>query len=1832
MNKVNFYDWPEFSKCGRGLHNCTLSTSFLAYQSRRHLAAVASVVNLPANVHRTNQRSRILSVAHRNFSDGEKAKIDFVVPPPNLTQKSSSIPRPPFSDKCSLAAQNGDISAHDIRTAKPSANPPSSDKTSISYQQIYDVPPLDLSQLNTSIPLPPDLLINTSAMNNGSNPACIMKHSVSSIDEIPASSSDGHITPLSLTTSISSTPPSPNLNNHTSATNGNNSGSSPSPDLPVTGHETVTNSNMKRLKRKNAASHRDQLHTDIAALHKTMNVSSLGPIEQGMIQTELDRFLHQRKQLGHTSPSEKSTISDKESQSQNSNKKQFNGSSFFNNEDDAPSVANDADPIVKYKLRSEHDSTDGSTPANKIFKTGKKRRRQRKHANLLKLRNKSNNSFDHERVKSLDVNIDVAKRKLRREKLDQFKRSHMNKLLSSLLQKREKIVNTASKKKVDGVKGRLSESEFENMSRIIHQSSGDQLAKSRRLQKIDNNIDGLMKALKSETLDQSKRDIMEGDLVKLLEKRKSIIFLRSLLHSHLESKGGEAWSRDIGIHLNKNLSSTGDQSALSELKEVSDSLLKFLASEHDIFTLLEENEERGRLVQLRNFEESNHYKNRQNYLRSLIHQYLMSKGGEAWSRDIGRHLNKKIASTGDQSALSELKKVHDSLTTFLASESNIFSLTEEKGEGGQLVRLRNMENPNQIADLRSIIESYLLSKGGEAWLGDISQHLVKSLPSTCTQSKPLELNKLSDHVLNFLGSESNLFSLLEGDNETGPIVRLKKEIIHLQSLIHSYLTSMGGAASTRDIGNHLIAQPSSTGLASALSDLKGVSESVLDFCRRSNLFVVSEDGDKSRGRIVQLSAYESLSNQNENQQNLIRQSQSSANISSIVNLNDYTFRPSVLEDTGGNIQDLKSGLLSLPNFNSDLISTQANGTAIGFSGSTSVISTVVFSHERPASSGNMQMRATGNLTVEEMRIKFEKSLKNIVENANARSGSAFIPLQVEYRERYHGSGKIPSHNRIRRDNSGPMTEKETLAARAVDRVLRPWLMMGLAASSFHQALPENIVVACQVQSYDPYSKKELESLSEPRHADPTALSINSAIAAIYNSRNESSATIPVPSEAAACVKLAVGRDGTIIFDPTPQEVATSKFDILYAGTKGRVLMIEFGSRGCLPSSGAISNTENEDPGVAEITVTNALRAAHDAVVSIVEHMEKMLLPNTDGSKQLNDREDLMTNEQVAKYLGLREVGAEVSQSDPGVHDANISSGNESIQKAIDDAFSYSWSKLEIPALKLFGYCDDLEIQSRDEANVYQGRLLPKRTRGRMENVLQAEVGRILEEEFSSDSGDLAEFFRSSTSGNVGRTDLINYIHELIMKRALAKSAERQFRSDGRRGLNTIRPISLKAPFLPDCVHGSAIFSRGETQVLCTATLGNPRESAPFTDPYRDYLLEEQANTQENEVDETSKYPIGSLRFLRSQIAMESDLNSRKVKAGRELIGDAGTLGEAKRFFLHYDFPDSSTGVIKSRSGALTNRRAIGHGALAEKSILPALPHPNDFPYVIRVTSEVLSSNGSSSMASACGATLALLDAGVPLIAPVAGVSVGLCPGSKQLMLDITGTEDHYGDMDFKVCGTYNGITAMQLDVKRPLSLDVIIDALDIAKEGRRCILNEMERLNGLSHRPSMKSSAPRVEVIKFDPNRKRDLVGPGGAVLRQLEERFDINIDLSQEGTCLIFGPPKSVKKAKSVIMDLVADVEEGGVYEGTVIELKDFGAIIELLRNKEGLLHVSEICPDNSQKHPEGNMGMVREHLKVGDKIEVLCTQIDRVEGSIKLSRKKLLELREKNQYYHKH
>jgi polyribonucleotide nucleotidyltransferase len=310
---------------------------------------------------------------------------------------------------------------------------------------------------------------------------------------------------------------------------------------------------------------------------------------------------------------------------------------------------------------------------------------------------------------------------------------------------------------------------------------------------------------------------------------------------------------------------------------------------------------------------------------------------------------------------------------------------------------------------------------------------------------------------------------------------------------------------------------------------------------------------------------------------------------------------------------------------------------------------------------------------------------------------------------------------------------------------------------------------------------------------------------------------------------------------------------------------------------------------------------------------------------------------------------------------------------------------------------------------------------------------------------------------------------------------------------------------------------------------------------------------------------------------------------------------------------------------------VGHGALAEKAILPALPPPSQFPYAIRITSEVTGSNGSSSMASVCGATLALLDAGVPIKAPVAGLSVGLVKSETngvrtyQLLVDITGTEDHYGLMDAKIAGTYDKVTAIHMDVHEPLPHFVVFDALRLAKVSRGVLLDEMKSqatqssdwdMVDFSPRAELKPSAPRVEVVRFDPQRKKDLLGPGGIVIRQMEDRFNVSLDLTQEGQCLLFGDDQEmVRKARAAVMDLVSDVEVGGIYEGTIIEVHDFGIIVELLRNKEGLCHVSEMASKKDiRKHPRGSMGLVSSMVQIGQKIEVECIGVDQVMGTIRL------------------
>ncbi len=385
------------------------------------------------------------------------------------------------------------------------------------------------------------------------------------------------------------------------------------------------------------------------------------------------------------------------------------------------------------------------------------------------------------------------------------------------------------------------------------------------------------------------------------------------------------------------------------------------------------------------------------------------------------------------------------------------------------------------------------------------------------------------------------------------------------------------------------------------------------------------------------------------------------------------------------------------------------------------------------------------------------------------------------------------------------------------------------------------------------------------------------------------------------------------------------------------------------------------------------------------------------------------------------------------------------------------------------------------------------------------------------------------------------------------------RPDGR-AFDQIRPLAIEVGVLPR-THGSALFTRGETQAMVTVTLGTKE------DEQRLELLE---------TGETSK-----------------------------------------RFMLHYNFPPFSVGEVAFMRGP--GRREIGHGALAERALQPVIPDEKAFPYTLRVVSDILESNGSSSMATVCGASLALMDAGVPISAPVAGIAMGLViEGDRYAILtDIAGAEDHYGDMDFKVAGTREGITALQMDIKVPnITTQIMHEALEQARQARLYILDRMREVIA-APRPALSPYAPRIYTLTIPQEKIRDLIGPGGKVIRGIIEQTGVKIDVEDDGTVHIFSSDgASANKAIQMVTEIAAVAEVGKTYLGKVVRLADFGAFVEIFPGTDGLLHISEIS--------ENRIRNVRDELKEGDQILV---KVLAIEGNkIRLSRKAVLrEQREK-------
>jgi len=419
--------------------------------------------------------------------------------------------------------------------------------------------------------------------------------------------------------------------------------------------------------------------------------------------------------------------------------------------------------------------------------------------------------------------------------------------------------------------------------------------------------------------------------------------------------------------------------------------------------------------------------------------------------------------------------------------------------------------------------------------------------------------------------------------------------------------------------------------------------------------------------------------------------------------------------------------------------------------------------------------------------------------------------------------------------------------------------------------------------------------------------------------------------------------------------------------------------------------------------------------------------------------------------------------------------------------------------------------------------------------------------------DLQGFVEEKYEGDKEKIEQAGHLFEQKLDHLVHKNIlEKDKRPDDRK-LDEVRKISSEVGILPR-VHGSALFTRGSTQALSTITLAPP---------------------------------------------------------GAEQLLDQMELEGSKRYMHHYNFPPYSVGDVRPIRGP--GRREIGHGALAEKALLPLLPSQEEFPYTIRVVSEILSSNGSSSMASVCGSTLALLDAGVKLKANAAGIAMGLMidetGDNYKILTDIQGPEDHHGDMDLKVAGTRQGVTAIQMDIKaRGLSLKILEQGLIQARKARHHILDEMEKVIK-TPKSELSEFAPRVYTISVNPDRIGDIIGPGGKMINKITEETETSIDIEDDGTVFVSSEkPEGAKKALSWIKSLTRELKQGEVFQGKVVKVADFGAFIELVPGQEGLLHISELAPGDKK------IKNINDVIHRGDTVTVRIKKIDR-EGKIGLS-----------------
>ena len=653
-------------------------------------------------------------------------------------------------------------------------------------------------------------------------------------------------------------------------------------------------------------------------------------------------------------------------------------------------------------------------------------------------------------------------------------------------------------------------------------------------------------------------------------------------------------------------------------------------------------------------------------------------------------------------------------------------------------------------------------------------------------------------------------------------------------------------------------------------------------------------------------------------------------------------------------------------------------------------------------------------------------LVTAVATDSVREGIDFLPLTVEYLEMSYGGGQIPG-NSFRRDMGRP-GEKQTLISRLIDRPLRP-------------LFPDNYHYETQIIATVMSTDKENE-------ADMLAMLGASAALEISD--------IPFLGPIAG---VKVGRiDGEFVANPTLSQQAESDINLIVAGNRDGVVMVEGGSQF-----------------VSESDMIDAIFYGHQAIQPMLDMQESL-------KKEVGKAKRILLDEVV----------------------------DTSLQARVD--------QMGEPLLdEVLCIADKMERQQkrRDAQNQVVDALL---------------------EEYEGRKSEIKDFF-----------------HSLERKMVRGMILNEGKRMDGR-SFNEVRPIECLVGLLPR-VHGSALFTRGETQAMVLTTLGTERD--------------------------------------RQRI--------------ESIFGE-----EMRSFILHYNFPPYSVGEAKRLGGP--GRREIGHGALARRALLPVLPKEDEFQYCVRVVSEILESNGSSSMASVCGGCLSMMDAGVPIKALVAGVAMGLVEedGKVVVLTDILGDEDHYGDMDFKVTGTTEGITALQMDIKvERLTREVMEQALEQAKEGRLHILGCMKETIA-QPRNEVSQYAPIITSVKISPEKVRVLIGPGGKTIRGISTVSGARIDVDDAGVVTVSSPDKECSDAAMrMIREMVQEAEVGKLYEGKVVKIMDFGAFVEIFPGTDGLVHISQLAPERVNK--------VTDVLNEGDEVLVKVLEVGK-DGRIRLSRKAAL------------